>query len=849
MTNTKRAFDLLLTGLALFFLWPLFVLIAISIWLDDGRPIFFRHERVGRRGRPFRMWKFRSMHVAAQGGSPLTVGGDPRITRVGSWLRDLKLDELPQLFNVLMGDMTLVGPRPEVPQYVRMYSAAQRDVLELVPGITDAASLWYWNEGEILAKSSNPERTYLTQVLPDKIKMQLDYPRRATVWRDICLIRDTLLGMVIRLGGLVLARLVPYRRVAIVVVNVLLVVAGYRLAFDLRFDFALPPDAARQFWLTLPLLLVIRLIAFWRFKLYAGYWQHVGMEDLATLCEAVTAATAGFIIVLVAVGQLPGVPRSVLVIEWAAAIFLAGGVRLGARYLQEMQRPPSFWYTRRTLVVGTGNKAERLLREVRRDLGQSLRVLGLLTEGSPLDGHTIHGIPVVGSVDRLTQLVAAHRAEFVVIALDAPSGEEMQGVVDACLAAGVEFKTLPSLRELLHGSAPVGQLREVRIEDLLGRDPVALDLSGIEGELRDNVVLITGGAGSIGSELARIVVRCRPKRLVLVDQAESALYFVAIELTKTAPTVDLIPIITDVTDESSISQVFADHQPHVVIHAAAYKHVPMMELNVIEAVRNNVLGTLVVADAAATWGASKFVLISTDKAVNPSSVMGATKRIAERVVLGLGALQKAATEFRVVRFGNVLASAGSVVPLFEKQIAVGGPVTVTHPDVERYFMTITESALLVLQAATLREAAGRIVMLEMGEPVRILDLAERLIRLAGREPYRDIPIVFTGLRPGEKLREELTAGGESAVPSAVDKIRLVVATTEHSVAVKQGVGQLLKAVRANEPADVLAAIRHMVPECVAPLRVDAAIRPVRVRVGMISGQHARTMAEVNMGID
>jgi FlaA1/EpsC-like NDP-sugar epimerase/lipopolysaccharide/colanic/teichoic acid biosynthesis glycosyltransferase len=848
MTVYKRGFDLVLASLALLLLWPLFLLIALLIWLEDGGPVFFRHERVGKCGRPFRMWKFRSMRAGPPGGSPLTIGPDPRITRVGGWLRELKLDELPQLFNVLTGRMTLVGPRPEVPRYVGMYTEAQREVLDFVPGITDAASLWYWNESEILGKSPDPELTYLTQILPDKIKMQLDYPKRATVWRDISLIRDTLLGMVLRFGGLVLRRLVPYRRVVIVIVNILLIIAAYRLAFDLRFDFAIPPDDVWQFWSTLPILLAIRLIAYWRYELYAGYWQHVGMEDLATLSEAMTVGSVAFAAALVLVDQLPGVPRSVLVIEWASSIFLAGGVRLGARYLQEMQRPPSFWYTRRTLVIGTGNKAERLLREVRRDLGQSLRVLGLITEASPLVERSIHGVPVVGSVDRLKHLVGAHRAEFVVIALDAPTGEEMQRVVDACVAAGVEFKTLPSLRELLQGSTPVGQLRNVRIEDLLGRDPVGLDVSAFETELRDKVVLITGGAGSIGSELARLVVRCRPKRLVLLDQAESALYFVAIELAKATPTIDVVPIICDVTDESSISQIFADHQPQYVIHAAAYKHVPMMELNVIEAVRNNVLGSLVVADAAATWGASRFVLISTDKAVNPSSVMGGTKRIAERVILGLRAFQKSATEFRAVRFGNVLGSAGSVVPLFEKQIAAGGPVTVTDPDVERYFMTITESALLVLQAATLREAAGRIAMLDMGEPVRILDLAEKLIRLAGHEPYRDIPIVFTGLRPGEKLREELMSGAESGISSTVAKIRIVMVTADDGSAVKRGLAQLLKAVRENDPAEVLAAMRELVPECVAPLRVGSG-RTKPGRPGAISGQYARTMAEVHAGID
>jgi FlaA1/EpsC-like NDP-sugar epimerase/lipopolysaccharide/colanic/teichoic acid biosynthesis glycosyltransferase len=839
MTPGKRALDLAVAIAGLALTWPILLVVAALIKLDDGGPVFFRQARVGRHGRGFQILKFRTMSTQPVAGPLLTVEADPRITRMGRGLRALKLDELPQLFNVLAGDMTLVGPRPEVPRYVEHYSDDQRQVLDYVPGITDPASLHNWDEAAILARAADPERVYLAQLLPEKIRRQLEYSRRAGVGDDLAVMGETVRIMALRVRTSIVSALVGVRQPLVLAVHTLLIVVGYRLACDLRFDFAPPPDMQALYWRTLPLLIVLRLTVYWRFGMFQGYWRHVGAEDLGTIGQAATVSSVAFVAVAELVGWLPGLPRSVLAFDWLLAMYLTGGIRLLGRAVLQAQPPATGRARRRTLVVGAGNRAEYLVREFRRDPSMALEAVGIVVDSPGDHDRTIHNVRVAGTIDELAMIARQLHADFVIIALDAPSVDQTQRIVAQCTTAGLEFKTVPTLKELLDGSARADQLRSLRLEDLLGRAPVSLDMTAVEQALQDKVVLVTGGAGSIGSELARQIARCQPSRLVLLDQAESALYFVTMDIEELAPGLPVVPVVCDVAHAPSLSQVFADHQPQFVFHAAAYKHVPMMEVNVVEAVRNNVFGTVLVADAAATWGAEKFVLISTDKAVNPSSVMGASKRIAERAVLGLPSLGRASTDFRAVRFGNVLGSAGSVVPLFERQLVHGGPLTVTHPDVERYFMTIPEAAQLVLQAATLPEASGRLTLLDMGEPVRVLDLAEKLIRLSGQEPYRDIEIVFTGLRPGEKLREELQTSAEATIATEHSRIRIVRAESEDGRVVRSGLVGLLGAVRSGDAEALLGQIRLLVPQCEPPLRIAspaaprARPRPVPARVHAI----------------
>jgi FlaA1/EpsC-like NDP-sugar epimerase len=612
-------------------------------------------------------------------------------------------------------------------------------------------------------------------------------------------------------------QILRYRRPLIVSLYVVLIALGYWLSYELRFDFHVPPADWKQYLMTLPILLAVRIAPDAHFGVFRGYWRHSGLEDLVALCKAATLGSIGFVIALLALGQLPGVPRSVLVLEWVATIFLGGGLRALVRYIREIRSSRASSAGRRTLIIGAGDQADRMLREISLAQRPKLQVVGLVSGHANGRGRSLRGVRVLGGLDDIVSIVSRHRIEFVIMALDRPSGEVMQRAVAACVDGKVEFKTLPSFNELLDGFSRLDQLRAVHIEDLLGRAPVELDCERVGASVRDKVVLITGGAGSIGSELARQVARLRPARLLLLDQAESPLYFTVMELTEACPGLEIVPLICDITDSRNVMRTMLQWSPHYVIHAAAYKHVPMMEDNAVEAIRNNVFGTMHVATAAASCGAERFVLISTDKAVRPSSVMGATKRVAERLVMGLPNFQRSGVDFRAVRFGNVLGSAGSVVPVFNRQIAEGKPITVTHPDVERYFMTIPEAAQLVLEAGVLDEASRRVTMLDMGEPVRILDLAERLIRLAGLQPHRDVPIRFIGLRPGEKLREELMSESEATVATAVDKIRVVERLETDGKGISRLLGLMAHAVAVGDAEVALDLLCDLVPECVAPL--------------------------------
>ncbi len=622
------------------------------------------------------------------------------------------------------------------------------------------------------------------------------------------------------------ALLIKLRRPIVLVLHLMLIPLGYYAAFLLRFDFRPPQAYVDLFWRTVPYMAALRLGCFALFGLFHGWWRHVGMRDLVDLVRATTLSSVLLVLCLFMTGDLQGpglaqgLPRSVLVLDWLTALILFGGVRFAVRAFREERLLP--WRQprgKRTLIIGAGNAAERLLRETQREGEAELCPVAMVDDDLGKRGMRLHGVPVVGTVEDLKELVFKWSIGQLVIAIPSATRNEMRRIVDACLKTEVDFKIVPSMRELLDGRARLGELRSVEIEDLLGREAIELDLDGPQGDLEGRTVLVTGGAGSIGSELARQVATFAPKRLIVLDQAESPLYFANLELRTLHPELDVIPVVADVTDHARMESVFARHRPDFVFHAAAYKHVPLMEDNSVEAVRNNVIGTLCVAQAAARYGADKFVLISTDKAVYPSSVMGATKRLAEQIVLGWPALREAQTDFRAVRFGNVLGSDGSVIPLFKKQLAAGQPITVTDREVTRYFMTIPEAVQLVLQASALQDAGRRICMLEMGEPVRIVELAENLIRLSGLEPYTDVPIVFTGLRPGEKLHEELMSERELTIPTAVSKVRIVQTHEPEPEMLTTGLDRLAAAAAVGSRNDILDAIRELVPECVPPLRV------------------------------
>ncbi|CAN5909890.1 nucleoside-diphosphate sugar epimerase/dehydratase [soil metagenome] len=566
--------------------------------------------------------------------------------------------------------------------------------------------------------------------------------------------------------------IVTYRRVLVIAIHIALWTAAFFLAVLLRFDFGIPRDFLVFAPKLLAVSLTIRAIVYWQFGLFHGLWRYSSSRDLVSLIKAATLSSA--LIAAAWAFTASGLfPRSIFILDYAFSIMVIGGLRLGIRTIHEVTlqgaTPPSSKgeNRRRILVLGAGDAGEMLVREIVRNHTRRFEPVGFLDDSSRKQGEQIHGVPVLGPIADVGHQIRARSVDEVILAIPSMRGREMRRIVDLCRPTGVTLRTVPGLDSLIDGTVTVSQLAEVKIEDLLGREPVKLDTAAIDGFLEGRVVLVTGAGGSIGSELCHQIARFSPKRLILVEQAENNLFEVHRALLGAFPKIECVPYIADVCDSKRLDAVFESERPAVVFHAAAHKHVPMMEANPGEAIKNNVFGTKNVADLSAQYKVTTFVMVSTDKAVNPTSVMGVSKRTAEIYVQALS--QRTETQFVTVRFGNVLGSAGSVIPIFKQQIAAGGPVTVTHPEMKRYFMTIPEACQLILQAGTMGRG-GEIFILDMGEPVKIVDLARDLIRLSGFTPDEDIAISFSGMRPGEKLFEELSFDAEKAEKTRHEKI-------------------------------------------------------------------------------
>ncbi|MEX2498588.1 MAG: nucleoside-diphosphate sugar epimerase/dehydratase [Wenzhouxiangellaceae bacterium] len=516
------------------------------------------------------------------------------------------------------------------------------------------------------------------------------------------------------------------------------------------------------------LLMGIQGFVYWRIGLYRGLWRFASLPDLGNLVRASLLGSVAIGAVLLIMEHGVEVVAPLLWLYPFILLFSLGLPRLAFRIFRDMRTEVRWRRTsQRTLIIGAGRSGRLLLPELRRRGGFEL--VGFLDDSKRLTGTEIDGVPVLGSIQRLPRIAREAAIDLAVIAIPSATNNQMQRVVALCEASGVEFKTLPTLKELGASITRFAELKPVAIDDLLGRDPVSLDWNAIRADLAGKRVLVTGGGGSIGAELCRQIARLDPSGLVVLDNSEYNLYRIDYDLRGEFHDLVMDAVLGDVCDPATVEMVVARHRPQVIFHAAAYKHLPMLQNQVREAFRNNVVGTMRMAEAAARHSVKTFVLISTDKAVNPCNVMGATKRIAELYCQEINS--RSDTRFITVRFGNVLNSTGSVVPLFNEQIRKGGPVTVTHPEISRYFMTIAEAGQLILQAAVLGRG-GEVFVLDMGQPVRISYLAEQLIRLAGKEPGRDIEIVYTGLRPGEKLFEELFHAHESYANTGHEKILL-----------------------------------------------------------------------------
>ena len=591
-----------------------------------------------------------------------------------------------------------------------------------------------------------------------------------------------------------------------------LIAAAWYLTFQLRFDFDVPPYYETMLRETILIVVAIKLVVFVGFGFYNRWWRYVSTRDIWRAAAGVIVAS---LVAVIAIyfgypAQKLRLPRGVALIDPLLLLAFVTGTRLLARTLIERPTGGIVARGKEVLVVGAGDAGQLVLKEMQRSKTIGYTPIGLVDDDPRKKNLRVHGVRVLGTTDDLRHILRDNRPDEVLIAIPSASGDERQKVVDVARDEGVPVKTLPGLYELITGDVDLaGQIRPVQVEDVLGREPVEVDLREVATYLKGKTVLITGAGGSIGAELSRQIARVEPARIVLVDSSETALFEIERELVDERDFPASIPVLADVTNRVKLRHVFERYEPAIIFHAAAYKHVHLLEANPIESVRANVIGTRVVADVAAEFGAERFVLISSDKATNPKNVYGQCKAACEWIVEAYGHRTDVPTRYVVVRFGNVLGSSGSVVPIFRRQIERGGPVKVTHPEMTRYFMTIPEAASLVIQAAAIG-GRGEVYVLDMGEPVRIVELAETMIRLSGQEDR--VEIEFMGARPGEKLHEELWNEGETVSATEHPKINRATRQPIDSLWLDEELDELERLVAAGETLDLIARLSAMMRE-------------------------------------
>lgn len=598
------------------------------------------------------------------------------------------------------------------------------------------------------------------------------------------------------------------------VIDTFIILFSVIVSYFLRFDGNIPQQYLHTIPIAFILIWMTTYIMFHISKIYRRVWQYASVGELISIIKAVTISIAASYSLYFLAKQLGFqfvIPRSIFLISLMTIILGIGGSRFVWRIIHDSYRKIQPHH-KRALIIGAGNAGALVARELKHSPESALYPVAFIDDDPTKLHLEVVGLPVVGSREDISSIVEQYKIDTIIIAMPSAPRGEIAKVIDICKESGTHIKLLPRVSDLIDGKVSVKKIRDVSMEDLLGRDPVDVDLAGIADYVSHQVVLVTGAGGSIGSELCRQIAPFSPKKLLLLGHGENSIYNIELELRASFPDVMLETIIADIQDRRRMEEVFVSHRPQVVFHAAAHKHVPLMERNPEEAVKNNIFGTKNVAECASQHGASHFVLISTDKAVNPTSVMGATKRVAEMIVQSLDKVSD--TKFAAVRFGNVLGSRGSVIPVFKQQIVNGGPVTVTHPDMVRFFMTIPEAVQLVIQAGAFARG-GEVFILDMGKPVRIADLARDLIRLSGLEPDRDIKIIYTGIRPGEKLYEEILTAEEGTAatrhdrifvgkPSdiSLDKLDFMLRKLEHVV---------LKKEKPGDPEEIKGLIEQLVP--------------------------------------
>jgi FlaA1/EpsC-like NDP-sugar epimerase len=630
----------------------------------------------------------------------------------------------------------------------------------------------------------------------------------------------------------------------VVSVDVILIILALYLSFAIRFENRIQ-EQFLTFLSCLPLVIAVKIPFFYFFELYRGMWRYTSMTDLVNIIKATVISSFIIIILILYTNRFSGFSRSVFILDTLFTFLFISGHRVGIRYIYSyLPSPRSLLpknYNRdkkRILLVGAGDSAEQVIREVHDNHHLPYNLIGIVDDNPAKVGLKIHGIPIVGLIEDLEEHIKRLRAKELLIAISSASGQQMKRLVSLCQASGVPFKVLPGLGELIDGNVSIKSIRDISYKDLLGREEVHLELDRIGSYLAGQTVLVTGAGGSIGSELCRQIIRFAPRQVILFDAGEENLYTIQMELQHEHRFNGIVPVLGKVQDMGLLELVFQRYQPSVVFHAAAYKHVPLVEKNPWQAIHNNVFAAQLLLETAIIHGVHRFVLVSTDKAVRPTNVMGASKRLTELLMLAYGKdewdgsfcparerLAQAAgqagpagdkppvhnTIFMAVRFGNVLGSSGSVIPLFKRQIELGGPVTVTHPEITRYFMSIEEAAQLILQAGAMGQG-GEIFILKMGEPIKIAQMARDLIRLAGREPDTEIEIKYTGLREGEKLYEELITEGEGIVETSHEKIMVLRGDGIASAQLFPGLEQLQQRAKAHDGRGIKDTLQQLIPE-------------------------------------
>ena len=780
------------------FLSPLLVSIAVCNLIIQGRPIIFRQKRIGKNFNPFIIYKFRTMRNNDSKNHLFQNGNEEKVTNWGRFLRKTKLDELPQFFNVIKGDMRFIGPRPEVPEFVDKESFFFLDKIK--PGLSGYSSILFRNESEIwsMIDSEDPYNNILN------IKVALDkyYVNKKSFFEDLKLVGITILSLFIpkKMGHYLIIKLLriqdngdlgirdtiedvklksirktkPKKPTArnfrmLVFSDIISILIGFIFATFIRNDFTVPPVLySENIFQILVLFLIVKLTVFSVQGMYRGMWRYTSLVDMFNIIKA-NAFSSLFIIALI--GYFRGfhdIPSSIFFIDFILTIGFTSMSRISIRLIYSHlinPKPYRIELDNRVMIIGAGTTGEFICKEILNDSKYRMNPMGFLDDDKSIHGKSIHGIKIKGKISDLSEYIYDY--DEAIICCPNAAREQIYRIIEICKEAGKPYRTLPSVNDVLSGKLSINQLREVSIIDLLGRNEVQIDNDSITKYIKGKRILITGAGGSIGSELVRQCLKYEPALLVMLDNSEYNLFNIEREILHKETNVLVKPLLSNIRDKEILSKIFSEYEPQVVFHAAAYKHVAMQEAFPWEAIKTNVHGTSNLVKLSIEHNVERFILVSTDKAVKPINVMGATKRLAELICQGADG--KFSTRFMAVRFGNVLESSGSVIPIFQEQIKAGGPITITDPEMERYFMSVPEAAQLIIQAGSLGQG-GEVFALDMGQPIKILDIANELIKLSGLEPDIDIPISFIGARPGEKQHEELSHDTESVQKTLHDKI-------------------------------------------------------------------------------